>query len=156
MVKSFAIFVFVLILLVQWSCKSETSQLVKKEMRYVSGELLSVHYELNGLKEGRYTEFYPDGQVKSERQFTNDQETGKTIVYHPGGVVKEVQYYKNGLKEGGDTMFYENGAPQFALSFSHGKKDGYLRKWTPEGGLTFEAKYAMDSLVEVKGQPTGR
>jgi hypothetical protein len=144
------------IILILFACKPEAPKLVKKEMRYISGELLSTHHELNGKKEGKLLEYYPDGRLKSERLFINDKETGKTVVYFPDGRIKEVQSYEDGVKEGGDTIFYENGNPQFALSFHKGKKNGYLRKWTPNGELTYEAKFAMDSLVEVKGQATGR
>ncbi len=139
-----------------FACHQDDPQLIKKEMRYISGELLSSHYELNNKKEGKLLEFYQDGRLKSERLFIEDKESGRTAVYFPDGRIKEVQYYKNGLKEGGDTIFYENGIPKFALSFHKGKKNGYLRKWSPEGDEIYEAKFAMDSVVEVNGQATGR
>jgi hypothetical protein len=33
------------------------------------------------------------------------------------------------------------------------KLHGYLRKWTTEGQLIYEARYEMDTLVEVQGVP---
>jgi hypothetical protein len=33
-----------------------------------------------------------------------------------------------------------------------GKKDGYLRKWSASGDLIYEARYSMDTLIEVNGQ----
>jgi antitoxin component YwqK of YwqJK toxin-antitoxin module len=70
--------------------------------------------------------------------------------------VKEVQYYLNGDQHGGDTLWYEDGKIQFTVFFQHNKKDGYLRKWAPDGSLVFESKYARDTLIEVKGEPISR
>ncbi|MCC7506628.1 MAG: hypothetical protein IT259_15090, partial [Saprospiraceae bacterium] len=61
--------------------------------------------------------------------------------------------YQNGKKEGGDSLFYENGRLEFAVEYHPEKKHGYMRKWGPDGKLVIEAKYNLDSLVEVKGEP---
>ena len=98
------------------------------------------------------TEYYPDGKVKGVRQFENDIQVGKTVYYYPSGPVKEVQYYDQGKMNGGDTVFYENGRPKFLRSFDHGKLNGYIRKWAEDGSLIYEARYAQDQLVQVKGQ----
>ncbi|GAB4489187.1 MAG: hypothetical protein OHK0019_06500 [Saprospiraceae bacterium] len=107
---------------------------------------------VNGKKEGKMTDYYPDGKLRGERLFQNDKQVGRTVLYHPGGQVMEVQYYVDGLKEGGDTIWYENGQVQFSSWFKNGKKNGYLRKWSPEGKVVFEARYEMDSVVEIKGE----
>jgi len=103
-------------------------------------------------KEGKMTDFYPDGKIKGERLFKNDKQIGKTTLFFPSGQVKEVQYYVDGFKEGGDTLWYENRQPQFVMDYKAGKRHGYLRKWSPEGELIYEARFEMDSLVEVKGE----
>lgn len=111
---------------------------------------------VNGKKEGKMTDYYPDGKLRGERLFQNDKQVGRTVLYHPNGQIMEAQYYVDGLKEGGDTIWYENGQAQFASWFKMGKKNGFLRKWSPQGELIFEARYAHDTLVEVKGHPVNR
>ncbi len=106
----------------------------------------------NGKMEGIVRDYYPDGQLMGERLFRNDLQHGRTTVYYPSGKVKEVQYYENGLKERGDTLFYEDGRIEFITTFEQNKKNGYLRKWSPEGQLVFESRYAHDTLIEVKGE----
>ena len=62
------------------------------------------------------------------------------------------RYYLNGLKNGGDTIFYESGKIQYVSEFKEEKKNGYLRKWDEEGNIVYEAKFAMDTLIEVSGK----
>lgn len=143
------------IILSIYSCKPESK---KEEVigNYVTGEVSRRHTLVDGKKEGKMTDYYPDGRLKSERFFENDIQVGKSTFYYPSGNVKEVQYYDEGQKHGGDTIFYESGAPQMIVTFNHGLKDGYVRTWNEEGVLIYEAKYAMEKLVEVKGESLGR
>ncbi|MBK9337202.1 MAG: hypothetical protein IPM98_11755 [Lewinellaceae bacterium] len=136
------------------SCEQtpQVPQPVDKTEKYGTGAVSRRYQEIGGKKEGLMTDYYSDGRLKAERRFENDQQTGRTVLYYPDGAIKEVQYYQNGKKEGGDTLFYENGRVQFVVEFHEEKKNGYLRKWSPEGELVFEARYVMDSLVEVKGK----
>jgi antitoxin component YwqK of YwqJK toxin-antitoxin module len=127
----------------------------EKEVKqfYGTGEISRTHIEVNGKKNGPMTEYYKDGKVKAVRLFENDVQIGKTTYYYPGGAIKEAQYYEAGKLHGGDTVFFENGNPQFMRNFNQGKLDGYIRKWAADGSVIFEARYANDTLVEVKGEP---
>ena len=62
----------------------------------------------------------------------------------------------DGKKQGGDTLWYEDGKIQFTSAFKEGKLQGYLRKWAPSGEQIYEAKYDLDTLLEVKGQAINR
>lgn len=136
-----------------WSaCQVKNNTPVDKIETYGTGEVSRRYQEINGKKEGKMTDYYPDGKLKAERWFQNNIQVGRTVLYHPGGQVKEVQYYQDGKKEGGDSLFYENGRLEFIVEYHQEKKNGYMRKWAPDGNLVIEARYAMDSLVEVKGK----
>ena len=89
----------------------------------------------------------------AERWFSDGLQSGRSVIYYPSGKLKEVQYYQLGQQTAGDTLWYENGQIQFAVTFSENKKNGYLRKWDTVGGLIFESKYQMDTLMEVNGRP---
>ncbi len=134
------------------ACKSENSKPIEIVQNYGTGEVSRRYTEINHKKEGLMTDYYPDGKLKGERMFEHDVQVGKTTLYYPGGKIKEVQYYTDGKINGGDTTFYEDGKPQFLVTFTRGIKDGYVRKWGEDGSLTYEAKYSMDTLVEVKGE----
>lgn len=108
--------------------------------------------EVNGKKEGKMTEYFKDGKIKAEMEFKNDLQVGRSVIYYPSGKIMHVQYYENGKLNGGDTLFYENGKPEFLTTYANGLKDGYLRKWDTNDSITYEAKFANDTLIEVKGQ----
>lgn len=132
------------------SCGSKPEEVVQY---YGTGEVSRKHSLVDGKKEGKMIEYYKDGKIKGERLFENDIQVGRTVYYYPSGAVEEVQYFEDGQLHGGDTVFFENGHPKFLRTFTMGKLDGYLRKWAGDGSIIYEAKYALDSLVEVKGQP---
>lgn len=140
------------------SCKeknSDTSSVKEIEEvveNYGTGQISRTYQRKNGQIDGLMKDFYPDGSPKGERYFENGMQVGKTTLYYNNGEIMEVQYYENGLKNGGDTVFYESGKVKFAVTYKDEKKNGYLRKWSEDGILVYEAKFELDSLVEVKGE----
>lgn len=101
-------------------------------------------------------DYFPDGKIMAERLFSKGSQEGRTLIYYPSGKIREAQYFHEGSQEQGDTIWYENGKIQFTVFFLNNKKNGYLRKWSEEGDMIFESKYALDTLIEVKGQPISR
>lgn len=135
------------------NCANEQqTQTYERIERLENGAIARRVQIVNGKKEGKMTDYYPDGKLRGERLFQNDRQVGRTALYHPDGQLMEVQYYVDGLREGGDTIWYPNGQVQFTSWFKNGKKNGYLRKWSPEGKTIFEALYEMDSVLEIKGE----
>lgn len=132
------------------SCGSKSEEIIQT---YPNGEISRRHQEVNGKKEGTMTEYYPGGMVKGQRWFEDDLQEGKSMYFYPDGMIKEVQYHEAGNLHGGDTIFYENGKPQFLRNFSHGVLDGYIRKWGEDDSVIYEAKYALNQLIEVMGLP---
>ncbi len=145
-------FCFAVMLLSAIAC--ETPQPPNKERLeyFANGNIKSRVPLVNGKKEGKMTDYFQDGQIRAERWFKDDLQTGRTVFFFPGGRVQEVQYYSAGKREGGDTIWYENGQVQFTVQLKDDKKNGYLHKWSPDGIIVFEARYEMDTLIEVNGQ----
>lgn len=138
-----------------YSCKSEPER-IEVIQNYGTGEVSRKFITINGKKEGLMTDYYPNGDLKGERWFKNDIQVGKTILYHKNGKIKEVQYFEDGKVHGGDTIFYEDGKPEILVTFNRGIKDGYVRKWSRDGKLIYEARYSNDTLVEVQGEQIRR
>lgn len=126
----------------------------KKEFseNYGDGKVSRKYTRVGDKIEGLMTEYYPDGALKSEILFENGEQTGVTKIYYPDGSLKEVQHYLQGKKHGGDTIFYPGGTPQFTTEFNEGQRNGYLRKWSEDGKINYEAKYWKDTLIEVNGE----
>lgn len=143
---------FSLMVTVNSGCKREPEK-IEVVQNYGTGEISRRYTKIDGKKEGLMIDYYPSGSLKGERMFENDIQVGKTTIYHKNGKIKEVQYYTDGKIHGGDTLFYDTGQPEMVLTFNKGLKDGYVRKWSQDGTLIYEAKYENEILVEVKGKP---
>lgn len=149
-------FTSIFLLLFAVACESSGPQNYERVERFETGAVSRRVQIVNGKKEGKMTDFYPDGKLMAERWFNNGVQDGRTVIYYPGGQVKEVQYYRQGQQHGGDTIWYETGRAQFTVMFDNNTKHGYLRKWSPSGQLVFESRYAHDTLIEVKGRRVGQ
>jgi len=143
-------------LLLANACENPASTTYERLERFENGQVSRRSNIVNGKKEGRMTDYYNDGKLMAERYFVQGEQAGRTVIYYPNGSVKEVQHYEQGKKQGGDTLWYEDGKIQFITTLKDDKKHGYLRKWSPTGALIYEAKYDMDTLIEVQGQPIDR
>lgn len=148
----YIIFISILLTLIA-SCKEEKSEQVFK---YSSGTVKQRIPMVNGKKHGEMLEYYLTGDLKSRTQFVNDKQSGKTIYYFKSGKIQEIQYFNENKLDNGDTSFYENGAIEKIVEFTKGLKNGYVKKFDTTGVLYFNAKYKMDTLIEVKGVPLQR
>jgi antitoxin component YwqK of YwqJK toxin-antitoxin module len=142
--------------LLQTACENSIPKTYERVEKYENGQVSRRSNIVNGLKEGKMTDYYNDGKLMAERYFEKGQQQGRTVIYYPSGQIKEVQYFEKGKKQGGDTLWYEDGKIQFVTTLKDDKKHGYLRKLGTAGELIYEAKYDMDTLVEVKGQAINR
>ncbi|MFN0037429.1 MAG: toxin-antitoxin system YwqK family antitoxin [Saprospiraceae bacterium] len=147
---------FLFIFLWANACETPTPKNQERVERFENGQVSRRAQMVDGKKEGKMTDYYNDGKLMAERYFTNGEQHGRTAIYYPSGQLKEVQYFVEGKRQGGDTLWYEDGKIQFVTTLKDNKKHGYLRKWSPTGELVYEAKYDMDTLTEVKGQPIDR
>lgn len=153
----YIIIMLITALLTQFACKPAPPKMEERVDHYIEGGGISRRTNfVDGKREGKMTDYYPAGELMAERWFKNGHQEGKTMIYYPSGARKEVQYYHEGAQTSGDTIWYEDGRIQFTVSFINNKKNGYLHKWGPDGVLIFESKYAMDTLIEVKGQVISR
>ncbi|HRI01858.1 MAG TPA: hypothetical protein PK006_12455 [Saprospiraceae bacterium] len=129
------------------SCKNNAPQ--PKEIRAANGVLLRKYVEINGKIEGRFEEYYADGQLEIERFFIHGNEHGRTVIYYPDGKVKEVQEYDMGKKINGDTIFYHNGNPKFTSWFVNDKKEGLFRRYDSLGNIELDVMYKDDRVENV-------
>lgn len=141
---------FSLFLFLICSCGPNKTEVIQN---YGTGEISRKYHVIDGKKEGLMTDYYPDGSIKMERIFRNDTQVDRTVIYYKSGKIKEVQYYDKGIREGGDSTFYEDGRPEQVVEYNNGIKNGFVRKWSKDGVLVYEAKFERDSLLEVTIKP---
>ena len=113
------------------------------------GTITRRHFEVDGLKEGAMTDYYPDGSVKGVRHFHHDIQQGSSVWYYQDGTRKESQQFIDGVQTGPDSMWMANGNLQRVILFEDGLKHGPMRTWDEHGVLILEVIFAHDSLITV-------
>ncbi len=79
------------------------------QTHFANKKLRSKYSFKNGLLEGSYAWYYPNGQLESEGKFFNDERTGECISYFPDGKKSMVEHYVNGKREDALTQFNDKG-----------------------------------------------
>jgi uncharacterized protein len=111
----------------------------------VVGEGLVVE---DGSKNGPWKEFYKDGVLKAEGNYTNDTKTGLWKYYHPNGQLEQIgKYNAAGDPEGPWRWYYASGNMLREENYYRGKRDGYLEEFTEDGGIIEQGEF-LDGYKE--------
>ena len=118
---------FVFVSFLQSEYPRSTSMLAKTNNKYYlknTGELYTCHvlnmskktwkkiletYLTNGLINGKYREWYPNGVLKFEGNFINGKREGMFYTWHPNGKIKNEMKYVNNVLDSLSFLFLENG-----------------------------------------------
>jgi len=74
-----------------------------------TGNVAEIIEYVNGIKEGPYKKYFPDGELMTEGTYKNDVLEGKFLLYYPNGKIQVKGKYKNGRQIGNWEYFDENG-----------------------------------------------
>lgn len=99
------------------------------EVHDKNGLLVMRGERVNGLREGEWESFFPDGTLRSKGTFVNDIRQGPTTVYH------------------------ENGAIFYSGWYDHGKP---VKEWTfydPDGSISKIVTYSDDGTLLEQKEP---
>jgi antitoxin component YwqK of YwqJK toxin-antitoxin module len=111
----------------------------------------------NGLKQGLWKEFYPNGMVKNEVTYTDGKMSGYLKEYSIRGSLTNTTKYIDGVlqtdapelaKLDVKTAFYDNGAVRYTATYKDGVAEGIQREFSPEGKV-------INAKVYVGGVLTG-
>ncbi len=64
------------------------------------GRVILLHSYINGIMEGPYVEYYPNGQIKSVCKCRNNRIEGEYCEWYEDGSILEESNYKDGKKHG--------------------------------------------------------
>ena len=71
----------------------------KYDEYYANGNRFTLGNYVNGKKEGELIEYYENGQIKEKRFYINDKEEGKSLFYDEKGKLIKTEVYKNDVKQ---------------------------------------------------------
>ncbi|MGV9012691.1 MAG: hypothetical protein ACOH13_08875 [Flavobacteriales bacterium] len=96
-----------------------------------------------GLKDGVWQYFLPDGTVSAEEHFVKGKMQGKQTSYYKNGKVRIEYDYTLPDRTGTYRQFYLNGKPKYIGWLVQGRLSGTYRHYLPDGTLN-EDEYYVD------------
>jgi antitoxin component YwqK of YwqJK toxin-antitoxin module len=105
----------------------------------------SVKYEklfLNDKPWGTWKFYFEDGKIQEEVNY-DDQGLmdGVWKVWYPNGTLFIESYFKNGERNGMTREWYDNGKIQHESNYENGEIKGVARNWSEKGTLLSEKFY---------------
>lgn len=110
-----------------------TAVRLKPQYEKYEVECMCEHNMVNGLKEGRYTEHWPDGSLRVEQHYKNDMRNGETKIYFIDGVLSETINYLDDKLHGINKNYEYDGTLTSEINYKNGKQSG-ISKWYDEDG----------------------
>jgi antitoxin component YwqK of YwqJK toxin-antitoxin module len=106
--------------------------------------------ETSGLRKGKWSEFYPDGKLKAQGNYTDDFKTGTWEYYHRNGSLEQKGSYDSKGKPVGEWQwYYDNGSLLRVENYRNGLNDGLLTEKDDQGKIITQGDY-LDGKEEGK------
>ncbi len=99
----------------------------------------------DGLKEGMYTSFHPNGKVEAKIPFKNDVPDAKAEIYHDNGNISITKQYVNGKQE----VYNYFGGLKCTTDLKNDQKDGKEICYYKNGNILSESNF-VNGLQENK------
>lgn len=80
-------------------------------------------YGDDGRLNGPYRAYYPQGGIKVEKTYVNDEITGILKVFYPNGAIKEEVSMSGNEENGPFTEYFSNGAVQWKGTYRNGDNE---------------------------------
>lgn len=144
---------------------------IKKLPGYPESAKVEEGLYVDNKKTGVWTEYFPNGNLKSKITFENNRANGYMIMYNENGKIREEGtwkagrwvgkyklYYDNGevqhewnhnasgKREGVQKYYYENGQVMIEGDWKEGKESGILKEYHENGDLKSEKNFANGDL----------
>jgi len=91
--------------------------------------------------DGKWIDWYENGQKKSEETYKDGKIDGKCIGWHENGKKSYEGTYKDGKIDGKWTEWWDNGNKQTDETYNNGKLDGKWTDWYSNGQIKLEGTY---------------
>ncbi|HAN05594.1 MAG TPA: hypothetical protein DCW72_00700 [Elusimicrobia bacterium] len=96
------------------------------------------------IKDGTYTEYYPEGGLKTVKTMLGGKANGTLKAYYQSGALQAEAYYLAGGKDGLLRYHTEDGKLLMEASYRSDQLNGWKREYGPDGALSSETYYADD------------
>ncbi|OFY66571.1 MAG: hypothetical protein A3H98_00345 [Bacteroidetes bacterium RIFCSPLOWO2_02_FULL_36_8] len=111
---------------------------------YPDGTLKCEKNYTSGVLDGLYKYFFPDGTPDSVLNFKDSVLNGEGFKFHKNGKIKEKFNYSFGQLQGTYIYYYTNEKEEYVMNFIRGKKNGIEKKFLPGGFPVSETTFEND------------
>ncbi len=117
---------------------------------YTNGQIFLMGKYTNGEREGEWRTYLENGKLWKIHTYKNDKLNGKYINYYTRtGIEETIGNYRNGEKDGLWESYYETGKKRLSERYSNGLKSGTSTEWYSSGQKKSSINYLNDV---VKGE----
>ncbi len=88
---------------------------------------------VNGIKEGPFEMWHPNGQLFQKGTMKDGKLSGSFVAYHDNGKVSAKGNYKNGRKDGDWVIYHPNGEVSQEVTFNEGQEEGVSKFYHANG-----------------------
>jgi antitoxin component YwqK of YwqJK toxin-antitoxin module len=149
-----------LILLGQFSCgdtiKSKTEYRLDRagnpEYKEIEYQYINVKDEQGNdveIRNGLTKEFYPDGRIKSEVEFSDGKVNGQVKTYFENAKISEISSWTNDLRNGHSKYFSDNGSLYQEEFYNDNKLNGEQKTYFENGKIKTRIIYEDDLIRQV-------
>lgn len=98
-------------------------------------------FYVNGVAEGKWLSFYPNGQLKAIENWKKGELNGKYVLYNDKGIKIFETCYLAGKNHGIFKLFHDNGKPHIIGQLRNGENVGIWSYYDENGKLTGKVTY---------------
>jgi len=113
---------------------------------YANGQMMSESNYSKGLRDGVFKEWYRNGQIQSEMSYNLGLPMGLKTEWSKLGSIETESNYSNGELHGALTEYYSDGTVKSECIYSNGELHGIKRSWHENSQLATEAKYVQGKI----------
>jgi antitoxin component YwqK of YwqJK toxin-antitoxin module len=121
------------------------SGLIRVSTYGTDGTVLEQGDYLNGYRQGVYTEFHPNGFIKSSVGYVNGKKQGQYVLVDDKGQVQERSTYHLDLLHGLHFKYNRSNLKE-SSQYNKGKLHGLVEKYYPNGSIMERSNYNAGQL----------
>lgn len=100
----------------------------------------------NGVLEGKFFEYYENGNKKTESNYKDGILNGTLKKYSISGTLLSSAQYADGKLEGLYKEYFVTGKPKKEIEYYNGLKEGFCKEYSADGILKEQYNYSQDKL----------
>lgn len=98
------------------------------------------------MKHGKESEWYENGQLKSEAVWDNGSPVGSFTTFYEDGKKSSETIFKDGKKDGEAIEYFSNGNTKSSTVYKAGRREGVAKEWYENGKIKKEDNFVDNSL----------